>query len=1809
MKKQIKRNLACLMAVITLIVSIQTSAVPVVAEEEQVYSGYGLGSSESPYVIENAGQMNEVRNDLSAYYVLENDIDLSGYEDWTPIGDDENAFTGHFNGNGHIIYNVKIKGSKNFNELNKTVEHLGVFGCIRDAEIQNLGVENASYDVTYYNSGNSYCFLHLGGIAGSIDNSKISQSYFRGNIRAYAGERVYVRSGGIASSVINSSEISNCYTDADTNISGLSVNAMISGIAAWMENSTIDKCYILGSMLGAMKDSPTYLAGFCASGTNGKVNNCVFALSRFKSTSSKVLKNEIGNFITQSENISVVADSPDVSDKTTYTGRGWDFDSIWNMKGLYPILQIFKGADNKFLSHSQSVQDLDMATYILYNKKTFTENKSFGGLLYGDSRLKVNGANAIVGDKTYTIDENQISIPKGKSITFKKENYKDYIIPKEVAGSWLNTAVNDINIYMADDTKDGKPYISTVYGKESQTTTLQPYKELQSETLEVTENKGYDLVISAVGADSDSTYYLTQDSTHNIPSDTGWFKAEDLYSKLDKTKKTYAYVKKSDGTRSDYIEVKINKVYKNKALDDLLGKQNINLVGKDGQKIKIDDKFPIVGGMDIGMDLLKFPVGFEIVDNRLRISLGIDIFKPKDDNEESSGNTDNKNKIWNNFKKQCSTFQKALDDADKTQAEYDKYDKNVKNFLKTPFNSVKNKFNFAFLGYAEAEITDNGIVFTDVFGSAVVKCLFDFTQQQASTPPIYYNLQAGTALTLSVNSARLTGNTDEPLDFGFKLKLEPKLHASAGLGIKNLLSAGVYGEVKFMFENDFTEKYRKLDLDGIFGIEGEVLFLNGRIPLVNGTCHVIEGYYGDGQVASALSCSQELAGASLQLTVAPRDYLNTTSEFDGSEIESSDESGVSIKKMQESVYPNGQYKIVTFGDKMMMVWAEDFAERDTYNRYRLVYSVYDNNTNTWSSPKAVYDSGKMDSEPALFSDGKNVYIAWQNINKVVDENDLESYNDILEKTEIMFAEYDEANDTFKNVTAITDNSKYDYAPRIAVEDEKPVVYWVECDSADYEKGSFSILKKTQDSKTEKLYTGLNYISDIECSDNEVSYIMDDDGDADTSNDILVYTNGEKVSDSIATSCVYSVLDGKKTLFYSDGTNIYYMSDGSKIKVFDGDRGISNNFKVLNNRDVTKLIWSENNDSGTTIYTCRYEDGKWTSPVEISSMDTLVGGMDAVEYNGQIRGVFNQTERKKVEGKDLYENGLTDMCQFSISDFSKISTDILYVDESEFIAGDTTSFDVFVKNDGLENIDKIKFVVSDTMGVTETVEKDVNLISGEDKYVKVSYVLPDNLNDTSVTISAIAVDSNGNERGNDEVSYELDKCDVSVDNLKVEDVGNFYMISGNVVNESGVSAKNVLLHITPGTKEDGKVETLAVGDMEPHSEYSFSYVYDKADVRFDEDGCYKMYVNVGTASEESIDENNKNVVVIKKEPDKENAIDEPDTEPTSEATTEPTTEATSETTTEPTTEATSEATTEPTGEATTEPTTEVTSEATTEPTTEVTSEATMEPTTEATSEATTEPTTEATSEATTEPTTEATSEATTELTTEATSEPTTEATSEATTEPMTEATTESTTEPTSESTEETTTQIKKKSQKLNVTKSYIKEYGSKSFKLNVRQTKGDGKITYTSSDKNVVTVSRSGKVSIKGTGLCTVNIQAAETDKYKKATVKINITVKPQKSKISKLKVSGNKSLRVMWKGDVNTSGYEIQYSESKKFAKKNSSIMIVKKSKITSIKISKLTKGKKYYIRVRSYKDVKTGGKLKRLYGRYSNVKQSGKIK
>ena len=52
---------------------------------DMLFAG-GSGSAEDPWKIATAEQLDCIRDDLTAHYTLIDDIDLSGYENWMPIG-------------------------------------------------------------------------------------------------------------------------------------------------------------------------------------------------------------------------------------------------------------------------------------------------------------------------------------------------------------------------------------------------------------------------------------------------------------------------------------------------------------------------------------------------------------------------------------------------------------------------------------------------------------------------------------------------------------------------------------------------------------------------------------------------------------------------------------------------------------------------------------------------------------------------------------------------------------------------------------------------------------------------------------------------------------------------------------------------------------------------------------------------------------------------------------------------------------------------------------------------------------------------------------------------------------------------------------------------------------------------------------------------------------------------------------------------------------------------------------------------------------------------------------------------------------------------------------------------------------------------------------------------------------------------------------------------------------------------------------------------------------------------------------------
>ena len=124
----------------------------------------------------------------------------------------------------------------------------------------------------------------------------------------------------------------------------------------------------------------------------------------------------------------------------------------------------------------------------------------------------------------------------------------------------------------------------------------------------------------------------------------------------------------------------------------------------------------------------------------------------------------------------------------------------------------------------------------------------------------------------------------------------------------------------------------------------------------------------------------------------------------------------------------------------------------------------------------------------------------------------------------------------------------------------------------------------------------------------------------------------------------------------------------------------------------------------------------------------------------------------------------------------------------------------------------------------------------------------------------------------------------------------------------------------------------------------------------------------------------------------------------------------------------------------------------------------------------------------------------------------------------------------------------------------------------------------------------------------ITITAAQTSVYNKAVKKVTIYVSPKKETVTSARSLKKGQLTVKWKKDTKAARYQIQYSTSRKFTKKTTKSVTVKKNRTTSQILKKLKSGKKYYVRVRAYKTVKIGRKSKNLYGSWSAAKQ-GKVK
>ena len=241
----------------------------------------GAGTAEDPWQIATAEQLDRVREDLTAHYILTADIDLSGYENWTPIGAFQSksdapedvevphpdyAFTGSFDGAGHTISNLTISGEAPMG--------VGLFGCA-------AGTESGAAFIGHFTLKNvtvSGMYLVGGAVGLQFMNCPVSDVHLTGENHLSGMQGV----GGVVGTGFDL--ISDCSAAADLTVLG-DGGACAGLIAGGTTMSSIRNCTVTGGSITAAGNSTWGFGALCgapwgaAEITDCKVSGTVITVS------------------------------------------------------------------------------------------------------------------------------------------------------------------------------------------------------------------------------------------------------------------------------------------------------------------------------------------------------------------------------------------------------------------------------------------------------------------------------------------------------------------------------------------------------------------------------------------------------------------------------------------------------------------------------------------------------------------------------------------------------------------------------------------------------------------------------------------------------------------------------------------------------------------------------------------------------------------------------------------------------------------------------------------------------------------------------------------------------------------------------------------------------------------------------------------------------------------------------------------------------------------------------------------------------------------------------------------------------------------------------------------------------------------------------------------------------------------------------------------------------------------------------------------------------------------------------------------
>ena len=260
--KQGQRLFALLLAVAMMFTAMPMNAIAVEASDVNE-DGYI-----EVYTIED---LYSIRNDLTAKYILMNDINLTAAttkggdwdfmgNGWNPIGSDDIygslAFSGEFNGNGKRIIGMRIDGTTMPSGVG--TKYVGLFANVTGS-VHDLVLENTV--INWPQSGTSYIGSVAGMNSGSIYNisADVTITLNKGTSNLVGG--IVGRSQGTVSrcSTAGSIKYTYSYSSGSVHTSG------VGGIVGYATGGTISECYNTATLEQRNTSSGSYgfVGGIC----------------------------------------------------------------------------------------------------------------------------------------------------------------------------------------------------------------------------------------------------------------------------------------------------------------------------------------------------------------------------------------------------------------------------------------------------------------------------------------------------------------------------------------------------------------------------------------------------------------------------------------------------------------------------------------------------------------------------------------------------------------------------------------------------------------------------------------------------------------------------------------------------------------------------------------------------------------------------------------------------------------------------------------------------------------------------------------------------------------------------------------------------------------------------------------------------------------------------------------------------------------------------------------------------------------------------------------------------------------------------------------------------------------------------------------------------------------------------------------------------------------------------------------------------------------------------------------------------------